>query len=52
MTGNFEVYGFVAPGFESVKKVFEQNFINGTERKANLCVYQGDQVIVDLTGIF
>ena len=40
--------GFVAPGFESVKEMFENNFSRGAEESAQLCVYVGEEMVVDL----
>ena len=40
--------GFVAPGFESVKAMFENNFQRGTDESAQLCVYVGEEMVVDL----
>lgn len=42
--------GTVAPGYESVRDVFERNFAESGEIGASFCVYQGDQVVVDLWG--
>ena len=44
------INGFVAPGFEPVKKIFEDFFKEGREEKSQLCVYLGNEVIVDLWG--
>ena len=40
--------GFVAPGFESVKAMFENNFQRGTDESGQLCVYVGEEMVVDL----
>ena len=42
------VKGTVAPGFESVKILFEENMRRLKERNAQLCVYLEDQCVVDL----
>ena len=42
--------GYVAPGFESVKKMFEQNFQRGADESSQLCVYVGEEKVVDLWG--
>ena len=42
------VQGTVAPGFESVKEMFERNFARGAEESAQLCVYVGEARVVDL----
>ena len=44
------IQGSVEPGFESVKKLFENNFSRGAEESAQLCVYVGDRRVVDLWG--
>ena len=44
------VQGFVAPGYESVRKLFEEYFSRGTDESSQLCVYVGDEVVVDLWG--
>ena len=43
-----EVHGTVAPGYESVREMFEENFRAGREENAQLCVYVGEQRVVDL----
>lgn len=43
-----EVHGEVAPGFESVKTLFEKNMRTLAEENAQLCVYVGDERVVDL----
>eukprot|EP00092_Neocalanus_flemingeri_P035097 GFUD01038195.1.p1 GENE.GFUD01038195.1~~GFUD01038195.1.p1 ORF type:complete len:419 (+),score=109.73 GFUD01038195.1:184-1440(+) len=47
---NYKVEGTVAPGYETVKEMFEENFRAGREENAQLCVYVGDEVVVDLWG--
>lgn len=42
------VEGSVSPGFESVKEMFEKNFRRGAEDSAQLCVYVGEEKVVDL----
>ena len=42
------VKGKVAPGYESVRDMFEANFKDGLEDSAQLCVYVGDEAVVDL----
>ena len=44
------INGNVKPGFESVKELFSQGFINGTENSAQLCAYVGEECVVDLWG--
>ena len=43
-------HGFVAPGFENVQKLFEQNLRTGRDLQAQLCVYVRGQLVVDLWG--
>jgi len=43
-----QVKGTVAPGYESVRDMFEQNFKEGREDNAQLCVYVGEEKVVDL----
>jgi len=40
--------GFVAPGYESVKVMFEENFRRGSDESSQLCVYVGEEMVVDL----
>ena len=44
--------GFVAAGFEPVRKAFEKNFAEGPELGAGFAAYLGDELIVDLRGGF
>ena len=44
----YHAEGFVAPGFESVKAMFEANFSRGAEESGQLCVYVGEEMVVDL----
>ena len=44
------VEGYVAPGYEPVRKLFEQNFEDGLEASSQLCVYVGEEIVVDLWG--
>ena len=44
------VHGWVERGFEGVKLLFTENFRLGLEKKAQLCVYVGGEVVVDLWG--
>ena len=44
------VQGFVAPGYETVRKLFEEYFVRGTDESSQLCVYVGAEVVVDLWG--
>ena len=45
-----EISGFVAPGFEPVRAQFERNFTHHREVGASVCVYRGDECVVDLWG--
>ena len=42
------IEGSVAPGFESVKRLFEHNMATLAEENTQLCVYVGDDRVVDL----
>jgi len=44
------VQGNVAPGYETVKDIFQENFDTGREESAQLCVYVGEEKVVDLWG--
>ena len=44
------IEGTVAPGFESVKTLYEKNMYRWAERNTQLCVYVGDECVVDLWG--
>jgi CubicO group peptidase (beta-lactamase class C family) len=45
---NFQLNGKVAPGFESVKALFEQQMSRMAEQHAQLCVYHRGEKVVDL----
>lgn len=47
---NEVVCGFVAPGFEEVRALFERSFARGEETGAAVAVYLGGQAVVDLWG--
>jgi CubicO group peptidase (beta-lactamase class C family) len=47
---NNTIGGYVAPGWEGVRSVSEQNFIDGLDIGASLCVYHRGQCVVDLFG--
>ena len=40
----------MAPGYESVRRMFEDNFKSGSEENSQLCVYVQGEVVVDLWG--
>ena len=42
------IEGTVAPGFESVKRLYEHNMQTLAERSTQLCVYVGEEKVVDL----
>jgi CubicO group peptidase (beta-lactamase class C family) len=42
------IEGTVAPGFESVRKLYEYNMRTGAEENTQLCVYHQGQKVVDL----
>ncbi|MFK8048321.1 MAG: serine hydrolase domain-containing protein [Halioglobus sp.] len=44
----YRIEGTVAPGFESVKKLYEHNMRTLAERETQLCVYHGEEKVVDL----
>ena len=44
-SSSVSVEGSVAPGYESVKEMFEHNFRRGAEESAQLCVYVGDEKV-------
>ena len=46
----YEIHGFVKPGFEEVKRQFEEYYANGIDKHSQLCVYVGDTMVVDLWG--
>jgi len=44
----FRIEGTVAPGFESVKQLYEHNMRTLAEECTQLCVYHGEEKVVDL----
>jgi len=44
------IEGQVAPGYEAVKALYEHNMANLAERNTQLCVYVGEELVVDLWG--
>jgi CubicO group peptidase (beta-lactamase class C family) len=42
------IEGSVAPGFESVKQLYEHNMRTLAEKSTQLCVYHGEEKVVDL----
>jgi len=45
-----KVEGYVAPGYETIKKIFTEHFQCDEETQAQLCVYVGETRVVDLWG--
>ena len=43
-------HGCVSPGFEPVKDMFEAMLRSGCDRRAQLCVFMGEERTVDLWG--
>ncbi len=50
MAPSYRVEGVAAKGFEPVKETFEKLFRQGREACSQLCVYQGQEKVVDLWG--
>ena len=48
--GQLVINGTVAPGFESIRSLYEQNMRNLLERNTQLCVYFEGKKVVDLWG--
>ena len=46
----YTIEGTVALGYQSVKDMFEENFRAQRDDNAQLCVYVGDELVVDLWG--
>ena len=44
------IKGSVAPGYESIKTLYERNMHSLAERNTQLCIYVADQCVVDLHG--
>ena len=47
---SIKVEGTCSPGYESLKEQFLQNFKNGLEDRAQLCIYVNNVCVVDLYG--
>jgi CubicO group peptidase (beta-lactamase class C family) len=45
---NIRINGTVAPGYESVKQLYEHNMNTLAERNTQLCIYVGEECVVDL----
>jgi CubicO group peptidase (beta-lactamase class C family) len=50
MNSQINIDGTVAPGFESVKTLYERNMHALAERNTQLCIYHRGQKVVDLWG--
>ena len=48
--GDFIIEGTVAPGYESLRQMFETNYELGCEENSQLCIYVGEEKVVDLWG--
>jgi CubicO group peptidase (beta-lactamase class C family) len=44
------IHGYVAPGWESIRSAFEQNFVEGLDMGASFSFYYRGQCVVDLCG--
>lgn len=47
----YKVNGFALKRFELVLQLFTKNFKKGIDENAQLCVYIGKRVVVDLWGV-
>jgi CubicO group peptidase (beta-lactamase class C family) len=45
---NIKINGTVAPGYESVKQLYQHNMNTLAERNTQLCIYVGEECVVDL----
>ena len=45
-----KIEGSVKPGFEQVKETFQQRMAGLKEINAQLCIYVGEECVVDLWG--
>ncbi len=50
MSPKLVINGEVKPGFESVKKLFRQQFLDGRGENSQVCVYHNGEKVVDLWG--
>ena len=50
-SSSYKIFGFVADGFEPVRRLFAKNFEDGLEDKSQLCVYFKGEKVVDLWGV-
>merc|ERR1711935_355695 len=49
-SSKYTIFGKVSEGYESVRELFEDNFKKGRDDKAQLCVYVGNECVIDLWG--
>ena len=47
---NFKLNGSCAPEFEPLRRELEEYFRNGKESRAQLCVFVGEEKVIDLHG--
>ena len=47
-----DIGGATDPGFENVKKVFEENFVNGNEISAQLCIVKNGKIVSTIPKVF
>jgi CubicO group peptidase (beta-lactamase class C family) len=47
---NNNTHAYVAPNWESIRSVFEQNLVDELDIGASLCVYYQGECVVDLSG--
>ena len=47
-----DIGGATDPGFENVKKVFEENFVNGNEISAQLCIVKNGKIVSTIPKFF
>ena len=45
------VKGFCHEDFKAAKDLFESNFLSGEDENAQICVYIGNQLVIDLWGV-
>ena len=47
---NFVIEGHVSSGFETVKHQFQKYYQNGFDTHSQLCVYVGNEKVIDIYG--
>lgn len=50
-SSNFGINGDVKPGYQPVKDKFESLFMKDFDKVSQLCVYVGEEKVVDLWGV-